>query len=231
MTADILLIDGDESIVESVQPVLAREGYRVDHALPHLNAIRKMLLDEPDLVLLSVDPPEEGWQFCRQVLTFLEKPLLLLLSTDREADRITGLTLGAADCVAKSASMVELVARVKALLRRVAMSNPQRQSLFVDHDLEVNSNRHEAWLGGEPVALTPTEFCILAYLIDHVGEVVSHEQLVEHVWGPERSGSTAILKPRIHYLRQKLEREPSLPRRIITCWGKGYSLRRIAAEG
>ena len=228
MTARILLIDGDETIVESMQPVLTREGYWVDHALPHLNAIRKMLLDEPDLVILGVDPPEDGWQFCQQVLAFLEKPLLLLLSTEREADRIRGLTLGAADCVDKSASMVELVARVKALLRRTAMSNPSRQSLFVDHDLEVDSDRREVWLGGDPVALTPTEFCILAYLVDHAGEVVSHEQLMEHVWGAECGGSTELLKPHIHHLRRKLEREPTLPRRIVTCWGRGYSFRRIA---
>jgi DNA-binding response OmpR family regulator len=116
--AHILLIDDDEIMIGRVQPALAREGYRVNCAAPGLEAIRRMLLDEPDLVILGIDPPHHGWGFCHQLLTFVEMPLLLLLAGDDEQDRIKGLKLGADDCMAKPAPLGELLARVQSLLRQ-----------------------------------------------------------------------------------------------------------------
>lgn len=218
--AHILLIDNDEAVVNRVQSVLAREGYRVDHAAPDLKAIRTMLIDEPDLVILGIDPRQEGWHFCHQVLTFLENPLLLLLPTDDEQDRVKALGLGADDCLAKPIPLGELAARVQALLRR-------GKNLFVDGTLEVDLAHQEVQVGAERVALTPIEFCVLSYLVRHVGEVVPHERLVTQVWRLERHKAHDFLRPCIDQLRQKLEPDPSRPRRIVARQREGYMLQRI----
>jgi two-component system KDP operon response regulator KdpE len=218
--AYILLIDDDNTVLNRVQPALNHEGYRVDHAAPGTQAIRKMLIEEPDLVILGIDPPEDGWQFCHQLLTFLENPLLLLLSTDHERDRIKGLKLGAGDCMAKPVPLGELLARVGALLRR-------SESTFVDGALVVDLTHREVKLGDEPVALTPTEFLVLSCLVQHVGEVVPHKRLVTQVWGPDRPNSQDLLRPYVHHLRQKLEPDPGRPRRIVTRLREGYMLQRI----
>jgi DNA-binding response OmpR family regulator len=216
----ILLIEKDETVVNSVQPVLAREGYRVDHATPGREAIRTMLLGEPDLVILGVDPPNGGWRFCHQLLPFLESALLLLLSTCDEQDHVKGLNLGADDCMAKPVSLSELVARVQALLRR-------KKALFVDGSLVVDLADRTVQLGNEPVALTPTEFHVLSCLVQQAGEVVPHERLTAQVWGPDREPSHNLLKPYIYHLRQKLEPDPRRPRRIVTRLREGYMLQRI----
>jgi DNA-binding response OmpR family regulator len=216
----ILLIDDDDAVVNSVRPVLAREGYRVDHAVPDTQAIRKMLIDEPDLVILGVDPEQTGWYFCHQVLAFRESPLLLLLPSDDEQNRVRGLALGADDCIAKPIPLGEMAARVEALLRR-------RKSLFVDGTLEVDLAHQEVQVGDERVTLTPIEFCVLAYLIRHVDEVVSHERLVAQVWEMERHRVRDLLRPCIDQLRQKLEPDPTRPRRIVTRQSEGYMLQRI----
>jgi DNA-binding response OmpR family regulator len=218
--ARILLIDKDETLLNRVQPAFAREGYHVQHTIPGRDAIRTMLLHDPDLVILGIDPPNGGWQFCHQLLPFLASPLLLLLSTDHEQERVKGLNLGADDCMAKPASLGELVARVQALLRR-------RNSLFVDGPLVVDLACEKVRLGSDPVPLTPNEFQVLSCLIQHVGEVVPHERLATHVWGAGRPTSANLLKPYIYRLRQKLEPDPRRPRRIVTRLREGYMLQRI----
>lgn len=217
---DILLIDDDELVANSVQPVLAREGYRVDCAVPGMKAIRRMLVDEPDLVILGVDPPHDGWRFCHQVLSFVKSPLLLLLSTYDENDQIKGLRLGADACVTKPVPLGELVARVQALLRR-------RERVFADGDLVVDLEHRVVLLDEKPLALTPTEFRMLSFLVEHVGEVVSRELLLTHVWGPNGRESCNLITAHIYNLRQKIEPDPRHPRRIVTHLREGYALRRI----
>lgn len=218
--ADILLIDDEDIVTDSVRPVLSREGYRVNCATPGMSAIRKMLMDQPDLVILGIDPSEEGWQFCHQLLTFLESPLLLLLATDNEKDRIKALRLGADTCMVKPVRLGELVARVQALLRR-------RKNRFVDGALVVDFDREQAWLGEKLLALTPTEFQVLCCLVQHAGEVVPYNQLLARVWGPDRKDSHNLVKSYIHHLRQKLEPDPRHPQRIVTRLREGYVLQRI----
>lgn len=219
VAAYVLLIDDDLALVESMQPVLASEGYRVECAAPNLKAIRKMLLDEPQLVILGVNPRQEGWQFCQRLLPFLPGALLLLLSADDEEGRMKGLRLGADDCLFKPVAASELVARVRTLLRR-------RESVFVDGELVVDLARQEVWLDDRPVALTPTEFRLFACLVRHAGRVVSPQRLAVEVWGPEQSACRQRVTRHIHHLRQKLEPDPRHPRRIVTCLGEGYLLQR-----
>jgi two-component system KDP operon response regulator KdpE len=227
----ILLIDDDLATVRDLHPVLVREGYWVDHILPGLSAIRKMLVDQPDLVILGIHKPNGEWEFCRQLVAFLDGSLLLLLSSANELERAKGLELGADDCMTKPVLTVEFVARVRALLRRRSREGSQpRRSFFVDGDLVVDLTRREVRLNDEPLVLSAKEFRILACLVRHVGHIVSHETLLLEVWGPDRKASGYNLKPHIHHLRRKLEADPHRPRRIVTQRGEGYMLRRVTAE-
>jgi two-component system response regulator VicR len=228
MAARILLIDDDQSSVQCILPVLARLGFQVDCTMPDLDAIRKMLIDEPDLVVLGVDS-SEGWQFCHQLLVFLKgSSLFLLLRTDNEEDRVKGLRLGADDCMVKPVSMSEFVARVQAHLRRRSPETfQQRRSFFIDENMVVDLTRRDVRLNGEPVILSAMEFRLLACLVQHVGEVVSHKQLMTRMWGPDHCNSPSVLKSYIYKLRSKLEPDPRQPRRIVTRRRQGYMLQRI----
>ena len=226
MTAKVLLVDHDLGTVRDVQPVLAREGYQVDHDLPGRTAIRRIVIEEPDLLIVGVD--HGSWGFCRQLLTFVDQPVLLLLNSQDKLERVKGLDLGADDCMAKPVHLVELVARVRALLRRDLANGPRRgRSYFVDGDLVVDLSRREVRLAERPVALTPTELRLLACLVQHEGQVLSRERLLQEVWGAGYGGTADLVKQHVHHLRQKLEADPHHPQRIVTRWGEGYLLQRV----
>ena len=231
MTAGILIIDDDEATLEEVQWALSRDGYQVSVTQPGVGAVRRMLVGEPDLVIVGIDTREQDWRFFRHLLTFKMQPLLLLLSTEDMMDQVKGLELGADDCMIKPIVTVELVARTRALLRRsMTSASRRRRSLFVDGDLYIDLTRREVRINDHPIRLTPTEFQILACLICEVGEVISHKRILTQVWGPSCSGEHSILKPHIHNLRRKLEPDPSQPQRILTRRSEGYLFRRMAAE-
>jgi two-component system, OmpR family, KDP operon response regulator KdpE len=228
--AFILLIDDDLDTIQGIQPVLAHEGYQVDHALPGPLALRTALLEEPDLVILGIRSQEREWHFFRRLVSVLDSPLFLLLSSGSELDRVKGLDLGADDCMVKPPSLVELVARVRVLLRRDDSGvSWRKRSYFVDGDLAVDLTRRSAKLNNEPLALTAIEFRILSCLLGSIDAVVPYERLVAQVWGPGYAGSHDFVKQHIFQLRRKLEPDPSHPRRIVTRRGEGYMLRRIAA--
>ncbi len=222
MAASLLLIDEDPSTVRELRPVLVREGYRVADAVPGLAAIRTMLVDEPDLVILGVNCHKDEWKFCHRVLSLLHGPLLLLLHTSNPMDQIRGLELGADDCVIGPVSPMVLLARVRAVLRRRELSPRGRRGHFVDASLVVDSTRREVWLNGQPVALTPTEFRFLSCFTQHVGEVLSHERLTMQIWGPSCPDARDAIKQYVYQLRQKLELNPRHPQRILTRRGEGY---------
>ncbi len=229
VTRSLLLIDDDQELVRELHLALVQEGYGVTHASPGLKAIRKMLTDEPDLVILGLNSRQQDWQFCCRLLAFLDKPLLLLLSTTNNMDRVRGLELGADDCMIKPFITVEVLARVRALLRRSeSQALRSRRSYFVDEELVVDLTRREVWLHGRPVSLTPTEFRLLYCLTQHAGEVLSHERLTMQVWGPDYSDARDAIKQYVHQLRQKLEVNPSHPQRILTRRGEGYLFRSLA---
>jgi DNA-binding response OmpR family regulator len=231
MAASILLIDDDAATIQKVQPALRQDGYEVACAQPGMDAIRTVLVDQPDLVILGVNAQKNDWDFCSRLMTFLNHPLLLLLSTKSPVDRIKGFELGADDCMSKPVLIVELAARTRALLRWSASQTPRRpRSPFVDGNLIVDLVRREVQLSGRPLALTPTEFRILACFTKHVEEALSHEEILAEVWGPNRKGGRDILKLHVHNLRQKLEPEPSRPKRILTRRGEGYVFKRLATD-
>ena len=226
--ADIFLVDSDTHTIDSLKPVLAREGYRLDCAHPNIDALRHMVIAQPDLVILGVDSDERDWEFCRKLLIFAGQPVLLLLASGNELDRVQGLELGAADCLLKPFFILELVARVRALLRRDSLNGTRLpQSSFVDGDLAVNLVRHEVSRSGRDVTLSATEYRLLACFIHHVDEILSSEQLLTLVWGEGRAAAVSLVKLYIHHLRQKIETDPAHPTRIITHRGEGYVFRRL----
>lgn len=228
MPASLLHIDTDPSVHNSLRPILVQEGYRVSLAEPGLGAIRKMLAESPDLVILGVDCTTGNWEFCHRLLAFADKPLLLLLKTSNPMDQVRGLELGADDCMIHPVSTIEFVARVRALLRRNEHGGKRaKRGYFVDDDLIVDLQRQEAWLSGQPLALTPTEFRILSCFTQHVDEVLSHERLTMQIWGPDYSDARDSIKQYVHQLRRKLEPNPLHPQRILTRRGEGYLFRTL----
>lgn len=226
MQESILLIAEDQEALSRLYSSLCLEGYRMDRATPGPGAIRRTLADRPDLVILNICPHDRQWHFCRRLLTFLDSPLLLLLSTTNTMDRVIGLELGADDCMVKPILSEEVIARARALLRRGDPQAPVlKRRYFADGDLVVDLTRAEAHLNGQPVLLTPTEFRLLSCLIMNAGEVLSHEQLARRVWGFEYTGARGAIKQYICQLRKKLEPTPHHPQRIITRWGRGYVFR------
>ena len=223
MSASLLLIDADPSAFNSLRPVLVQEGYRVALAEPGLGAIRRMLTEAPDLVILGVYCQTGDWEFCHRLLAFVDKPLLLLLSTSNPMDQVRGLELGADDCMIRPVSAIEFAARVRALLRRKELASLRtKRGYFVDDDLVVDLKRQEVWLSGQPLALTPTEFRLLSCFAQHVDEVLTHERLTMQVWGPGYSGARDCIKQYVHQLRKKIEPNPRHPQRIVTRRGEGY---------
>jgi DNA-binding response OmpR family regulator len=224
----VLLIDHDKEALNRLRPTFLSEGYRLQYATPGLDAIRRTLADKPDLVILGLCPQDSDWDFCRRLMTFLDSPLLLLLATKKAMDRVVGLELGADDCMVEPIIPEELMARVRALLRRSNLQvSRSKQSYYVDGDLVVDLTRAEAQLDGQPILLTPTEFRLISCLIMNVGEVLSHEQLARRVWGLDYDGAHAAIKQYVYQLRQKLEPAPHHPKRILTLRGRGYLFRSV----
>ncbi len=226
MTASILMIGDDVAIIRELETAFLREGYPAEHVAPGADALGKLINGAPDLVILGHDCQERDWGFCRWLLTFLDKPVLLLLNTDNKLDRIKGLEIGADDCMIKPVITEEVVARTRALLRRNALQ-PHRlgRNLFVDEGFLIDLACREVWLDGQLILLTPTEFRLLCCLARHAGEVVAPERLALQVWGPEVKGCREMVKVYVHRLRQKLELDARQPQRLLTRRGAGYILR------
>lgn len=229
----VLVVDDDPTIAEVVSLYLAREGYAVETVRDGRTAVDRALAEPPDLVVLDLMLPGiDGLEVCRRIRALAPVPVIMLTARGDEADRVVGLELGADDYVAKPFSTKELVARVKAVLRRASgplAATAGAPPVLDDGDLRVDIAAREATLGGEVVPLTAREFELLGFLIRHPREAFRREDLMQHVWG-SRYGDTSTITVHVRRLREKIEPDPAAPTRIVTVWGVGYRWEGAARE-
>jgi DNA-binding response OmpR family regulator len=229
MDATILMIDDDSALLRLTELNLTRAGYRFVSAQHGIAGLQMLEHEHPSLVLLDISMPKlDGWETCRLIRAVSEVPIIMLTARDAETDKAMGLDLGADDYLTKPFGFVELLARIRATLRRAnmpSMKERQQQKLrFHSGGLMVDIPSHQVTLYGMPVALTPTEFRLLEHMFKHAGIVLTHGQLLTAVWGFAYSEATELLKPTVSRLRQKIETDPSHPTLIQTVHGVGYRL-------
>ncbi len=220
----LLIIDDDEQLVEAMCLYLTKAGYEVSTASNGRDGLQTMYLDRPDLIVLDIMMPEmDGWEVCGRVRDVSNVPVIMLTARGQEADRVKGLKIGADDYVIKPFSLKELDARIQAVLRRAAWPPPTESPVtYSDDYLTVNLAERRVVVQGEPLALTPTEYRLLAYLVQNAGLVLTYRQLLERVWGWEYVGDVDYVRVYIWRLRKKIERNPGEPKYIRTEHGVGY---------
>jgi DNA-binding response OmpR family regulator len=217
----ILVVEDDEQIAELMRDFLEAEGFQVRHAANGRETDEQLERARPDLVLLDVVLPDEsGFEICRRLRADSAVPVLFLSARDSDADKIRGLGLGGDDYIVKSATPAEVVARVKAVLRRASPIGGLHTVRF--GELEVDLAAHAVRCEGRQVELTPREFALLRVLVEHPRQVFSRDQLLELVWGS--FGDRSVVAVYIARLRQKIEPDPATPRYVVTVWGAGYRL-------
>jgi DNA-binding response OmpR family regulator len=227
---NVLLVEDEPTLLATIAYNLRREGHRVLTAVDGEQALEIAGAgDAPDVVVLDIMLPKlDGFEVCRRIRLRSSVPILMLTAKTDEVDRVVGLELGADDYLTKPFSMRELLARVKALLRRrdLLAAELSRVATSAERlsagDLTIDLGEHRVMKAGSPVALTPKEFDLLAFLVRHRGHVFSADRLIEQVWGYDRSTDTGTVPVHIRSLRQKLEDAPSQPTRIETVRGVGY---------
>ncbi len=229
----ILAADDDPQLLRLMTRNLQLEGYEVLGASDGQQALELIESTPPDLVLLDVMMPKmDGFTVCYRVREFSAVPIIIVTARGQDQDKVRGLDLGADDYLTKPFSVDELLARVRAVLRRsqfTARENAQGlRASTATGELTIDYSQHLVTLAGREILLTPTEYRILAYLAQNVGHVVTQDLLLEHVWGSEYLGESHMLQVNINRLRRKLEVDPTQPRYILTKVGIGYSLASLA---
>ncbi len=224
----ILVIEDDPSIAQVLEINLADEGYSVDLAIDGETGLAKFLEQSYDLLILDLMLPGiDGLEVCRRLRgQSTYTPIIIVSSKAAEVNRVVGLEMGADDYVSKPFSLVELVARVRALLRRVAaLENAAPQNTLpaiVTEQLRIDPHTHQAWLDGQTVTLTAREFELLYFFARHPGQIFTRMQLLDQVWGYSHDGYEHTVNSHINRLRAKIEIDPAQPKHILTVWGIGY---------
>jgi two-component system response regulator RegX3 len=221
----VLIVEDEPGLAESVRYALEAEGFEVMTATTGLQGLDSARRSGPDLVLLDLMLPEmSGLDVCRQIRASSDVPIIMLTAKDSEADKVSGLELGADDYMTKPFSMRELVARVRAQLRRAARSGVLAESNEVlrGGPIELDIDAHVARVHGEEVELRPKEFELLESLMRRKNRLSARHALIDEVWGPSYFGDTKTLDVHIKRLREKLESDSSKPEHIVTVRGLGY---------
>ena len=225
-TYKILVVDDEADIVDFIGDYLTGEGYEVIKAYDGIEALDKMQKDLADLIVLDIMLPRlDGFEVCKQIRAESAVPILMLTAKDADVDKIIGLEIGADDYMPKPFNPRELVARVKALLRRAYRQDyqPRSQTVTLKHkDLYINAERRGATIGSERLELTTKEFDLLLFLMQNPGHVYSRDQLLDYVWGQDSFVGARTVDVHIRRLREQIETDASQPQYIITVWGIGY---------
>ncbi len=225
--ASILVVEDDEALQETLAYALRKEGYLVETASDGLHALQIALQHKPDLIILDIMLPGlDGFEFTRRLRQQSDVPILMLTARVDEVDRVVGLEVGGDDYLTKPFSMRELLARVKAHLRRAVSASPASPASelvpLVFGDLIIARERREVSLAGRVLSLKPKEYDLLLYFAEHPRRVLSRERILQDVWGWEYIGDSRTVDVHVRWLRQKIEADPSRPTRLVTVRGGGY---------
>jgi len=222
----VLVIEDEEPLADSIRYNLELEGYVVETALGGNAGLRMFKESRPSLVLLDVMLPEiSGLDLCRMMRAESDVPIIMITARDSEADKVAGLELGADDYVTKPFSMRELLARVRANLRRRGMDagiSDAEDEILQGGPVVMDIGRHEVTVAGEPVALRPREFELLVAFLRNRGKLMTRDRLITEVWGMDYFGDTKTLDVHIKRVRKKIEPDPKQPRHLVTVRGLGY---------
>lgn len=223
----ILIVEDDAAIRESLEFNLEKEGYQIASVADGRAALEAVRTGKPDLVLLDLMIPEiDGFDVTRILRAENHVPILMLTARDDEIDRVLGLELGADDYLTKPFSMRELLARVKAMLRRESFNKKSKgegpETLLESENIRFNETRHELAIDGKVTEVKPKEYELLAYFLRHKGQVLSRDKILEEVWGWEYGGGSRTVDVHVRWLRSKIEVDPEKPQRIVTVRGVGY---------
>lgn len=222
----ILIVDDEPHIREVVELYLCRDGFEVEAVGDGSAALAAIERQAPDLIVLDLMLPIMGGFQVTRALRYgaQDIPIIMLTAKNDEADRIAGLELGADDYLTKPFSPKELVARIKAVLRRASarpLVDPHAQPLSSGH-LTINPTTRQVWRAGQEVTLTAKEFDLLWFLMNHPGQVFTRDQLLDRVWGYDFFGDASTVTVHVRRLREKIEHDPNKPEHILTVWGVGY---------
>ncbi|GHO48755.1 response regulator transcription factor [Ktedonospora formicarum] len=225
----VVTADDDAQLLRLIARNLEFEEYEVLTASDGEQALHLVEAHAPDLVLLDVMMPKmDGFTACQRIREFSNVPIIIITARGQDRDKVHGLDLGADDYLTKPFSVEELLARVRAVLRRSHLSSHEMsqgmRTTATIGDLTIDFTQHLVRLGPRELALTPIEYRLLAYLAHNAGRVVTHDQLLEHVWGNEYVGESHMLQVNINRLRRKIEPDPTHPRTLLTRVGIGYQL-------
>jgi DNA-binding response OmpR family regulator len=234
MAEKILVVEDEPSLQETLIYNLEKQGYSVEAAGDGRAAIEAARRIAPDLIVLDVMLPElDGFEVCKILRKEMTVPILMLTARDNEIDRVVGLEVGADDYLTKPFSMRELMARVKAQLRRTGMLREEMAKLKIPetdspqevltlHNLKINLTRREVLLDDQVLALKPQEYDLLLFFAQHKGQMLSREFILERLWGWDYTGDSRTVDVHVRWLRQKIEKEAGEPTRIVTVRGGGY---------
>jgi two-component system response regulator VicR len=224
MDEKILIVDDEKNIVDILKFNLTKEGFTTVEAYDGEEAVKTALNENPDLILLDIMLPKiDGFTVCRKLRESISTPIIMLTAKEEEVDKVLGLELGADDYITKPFSTRELMARVKANLRRVAANNTMKsQKVLKFGDLEIDIDRYEVKREGKVIELTLREFELVKFLALQHGQIFSRETLLEKVWGYEYYGDVRTVDVTVRRVREKMEKNPSAPAYILTKRGVGY---------
>ncbi len=222
----ILVVDDERLLVKGIKFNLENEGYTVDACYDGEEAVNLARTGEYDLIILDLMmPKKDGLQACQEIRSFSTVPIIMLTARSERADLLVGFESGADDYLTKPFDILELKARVRALLRRASITAPSAvplSSALTRGHITIDEERRSATKNGEPIELTMKEFDLILFLMKNPGRVYSRENLLDLVWGYDYQGDTRTVDVHIRRLREKLELDPAKPRYIVTKWGVGY---------
>jgi phosphate regulon transcriptional regulator PhoB len=222
----VLVVDDEQPLLDALQYALQREGFEVVTATDSEDALRLFHEQNPELVVLDVMlPTRSGFEVCQVLRKRSNVPIIMLTAKGAETDRVVGLEIGADDYVTKPFSMRELMARIKSVMRRTKTPASVAGNVLKADELSLDVDRHEVRLGDTPLSLSPKEFDLLRFLMEHPGQVFSRQTLLDRVWGEERYIEERTVDVHIHWLREKIESDPRKPKYLLTVRGVGYKFR------